>query len=143
MLTPIYKTEYERQLLSQEQATMLTILLASEDSVIAEMVNDIREEKLYQLIDRRSTWLDLNMEDRLKIFLVFLCENPAHNSIYQHACWNIACASGFKNPVTLTDFCSTFGDGFPTEQAMSDFWTKQKTSGGKNLVDIKEGYTGE
>lgn len=140
MLTPIHKTNYEPENMTQEQAQLFMGLTLADDQTVAEMINELKDDRAFQLVDKRAKAFNIDIDNRLKVFIVFLCDNPGTNSIYQHACWHIACDKDFKSPVTLADFAMAFGQGFPTKAALDKFWLEQKNADRKNMVDLPEGY---
>lgn len=138
-VTPLHQTHFVPEPWPS-QMLQLTIVLSGQPDRILLMENDVKEEPFYQLICLRLETLGIVTTTALRLYLTVMLENPGEVSIYAHSLWHLYMDKGGNIPLTLNDFLTAYGDGFPSEEHLDKFWDGQKTADGNNLLDMKSLY---
>lgn len=122
------------------QMMQLAIVLTAEPDRIKLMEQDVKDEPFYRLICKRLELFGIPTTIGLRLYLTVMLETPGEVSIYVHSLWHLYAEKQFGEPMSVEDFLTAFADGFPSKEHLSDFWDKQKTKEGKNLVDQSVSY---
>lgn len=143
-LTPIHQTSFEKSFPQETSRLMMSIMLA-EESEIAELEKQMADLFEFKVAKKRlECFVCVPAEKRLLILIVTLSSSLGAISIYMHSLWSMWQAAGKPETFTIHDFIMHgYGEGFPTNQAMSDFWDKQKVkveNGPDNLLDYPHIY---
>lgn len=143
-LTPIHKTPFEKSFPQETSQIMMSLMLA-EESEIAELEKQMADIFEFKVAQKRLTcFVQVPAEKRLLLLIITLSSSLGAISIYMHSLWHMWQTAGKPETFTIHDFIMYgFADGFPTQQAMSDFWDKQKVktdNGPDNLLDYTHIY---
>lgn len=137
MLVPLHRQDFEPQLLDSPTMSLL-IMLSSDGDRVALMEMELKEIPIYKMMVLRAKALGIELERPLRIFLITVVESPGALSLYLHSLWHIA-QENKSSRITLDQFLIAFGDGFPSDEAISVAWDAQKENF-KNLVDMNYQY---
>jgi len=99
----------------------------------------------YKIFDKRIQAAGLDVTLPLVMFLVSLCENPAHVVMWAYTLNVIKATKGIEGrPVATEDFANAFPMGIPTEDGYKTSWNEQKQTGEPvgNSVDNFENWPG-
>ncbi len=78
----------------------------------------------YKIIDKRLGVFKIPTTPWTKVLLSGMSPNPAVAVMYCHALAHIHYKT--ENPVTIEALTVYFGDGFPNEEDLNEFWDNQK-----------------
>ena len=113
-----------RQMTLDETKTMFGLMF--EPNFVAD--DELKEEFCYRLIKTRSEAIGLNLSDRLILMIMLITEgNPGKMVMMMYA---------IRSKMTqcdMSEFCSLFPNGFPTDSELDRLWSKQKGPGGNGL----------
>ena len=90
-------------------------------------------EFLYQVIDKRSKHIGLNLNPYVITFLMFLSRSPGTAVMYIYYIKSKYVAADII--VDMHGLTMLFPMGFPTEEELSKLWDMQKV-GGNNMLDM-------
>lgn len=91
--------------------------------------NEIKQQFLYQVIDKRAEFIGLELSEPAKTFLMFLTKSPGTAVMYLYAL-----RSKF-NSVNISNIAETFPVGFLSESSLEEMWDKQKGFVNQENVD--------
>ncbi len=113
--------------LSQELASILAqcILTEGPDSVASRTAADehFGADVGWRIFEKRRVAAKIPMTIEAQIFLLSLAENPMHVAAYFDLCQYI---HSVDKQVTLSGITTRFPNGFPSKEALSQWWDKQK-----------------
>ncbi len=144
---------FECQSMDNEQTNMMLGCSIADPAklttVIASM--DSSRDFLWQVFSKRAKAVGLNLEDKLRMFIVgAVLQNPAQSTQMLHAIYHdhtkavqgkseAALLARLEEVYTLDAFCHLFPIGFPTEESWRAAWEAQKCDtlvfGSDNLLD--------
>lgn len=114
-----------RPMTEDEAMVMMAVLLGPNDTP-----DGLKEEFLYQVLEKRATAFGLEPDPDALAFLTFLIKSPGESSMW----CTVFYARQLK--MSMTNLCNLFKDGFPADEELSQLWDRQKQADGKNGVDI-------
>lgn len=86
------------------------------------------DDFVFSVIKFRAKRYDLTITQSALMFIQYLSSSPAMGVMWVHALKRLEVKTGEK--VTMLTLEKTFPNGFPTDEAMSMMWQKQKHLGG-------------
>ena len=92
-------------------------------------IPEIESSFMYQVIDKRSEFMGLELSKPTKMFLMFLSESPGTAVMYLSA---IRQKTNQANMETLT---TLFPSGFVSNEMLESLWDKQKGFANEEKVD--------
>ena len=89
----------------------------------------VKEDFIYQVVEKRATYLGLNPTPDCLTFLAILVDRPGKSTMY----CSVFKAKGLD--MTMTNLVKLFPNGFPDDDELQRLWVAQKVEG-KNGLDI-------
>lgn len=132
-IIPLY--EYQQTPMTPQFTRIFQSLLMASDASVNSMIEDVENEFLYKILDKRLNAFGISVTPVIKLFILMLAENPAVVVMYIHALYVISEKQGPGVCLTTTDFCSRFADGFPSKAELAKAWAHQKDEHGNNILD--------
>ena len=81
------------------------------------------------MLQKRCAAFDVNLRPQLKIYLIFLTENPAYMALAFHAIYHDEKGrSSAIGDYGLSEFSFLFPTGFPSQNTLQYAWQHQKVS---------------
>lgn len=86
----------------------------------------------YKILDKRSEYIGLHMNDYTKTFFSFLCHSPGELVMYLYY---LRSKNSNGEIITMQTVTMLFLMGFPTPKALEELWDAQKIPELDNLLD--------
>lgn len=83
-------------------------------------LEQLKNEFMYQIIDKRAQYIGLEMSEPAKVFLMFMSRNPGSAVMYLYA------IRTYMKRVTMQDLARVFPMGYLNESSLEEMWDKQK-----------------
>lgn len=108
---------------------MLSLMELKNESI----PNEFKKHFLFQIIDKRSDYINLKMNDLVKSFLGCICSTPGCAVMYIYF---LKSRIKSDEQLTMKKLSLFFPVGFPTKKSLDELWDKQKLDNGANLLDV-------
>jgi len=92
----------------------------------------LTKDFMYQIIDKRSEFIGLNLNPYVKIFLTFLSRSPGTAVMYLYY---LKSQHIDESIIDMTKLTMLFPMGFPTADELDKLWDEQKVDS-NNLLDM-------
>jgi len=128
---PFAKLECEPM---DEEVTELFAMLmfATNESVDIEAA---RKEWQFQVLEKRLSILQYEMDERMKIFIFFLTTGVPGKFIMYLYYLQYMCKKRNQKFIKFEDTMHFLPKGFPSDSQMNELWVSCKLSDGSNLID--------
>lgn len=132
-ITPLY--DYPQHPMTEAFTALFIHLMLAKSETIKIMTEEIREEFLFKVMEKRLNALNIQVTPTLKILIMMLAENPATVVLYVHALYVMTQERGPGVRLNSDDFCKKFANGFPDTTTLHLAWDSQKDECGINILD--------
>jgi len=116
-----------------KQLTKVFMMCRLAESAKKDIGQELKEEFVYKIIDKRAQFIGLTMTEPVKMMLCMLCNSPGTAVMYVYALRYFQ-VNAKLGPINTEDLAALFAYGFPSEAELSRLWDLQK-NGASNLLD--------
>lgn len=98
-------------------------------------LEQLKGEFMYQIIDKRSEYIGLQLSEPMKVFLMFMTRSPGTAVMYLYALRTKVKKANMQN------FAEVFPMGYLSETDLEEMWDKQKGFACEEKIDnCLDGY---
>lgn len=115
------------------QTTKVFLMCCMAEAQNKEIGQELKEEFMYKIIDKRAQFIGLTMTEPVKMMLCVLCNSPGTAVMYVYVLRYFQ-VNAKLDVINTEDIAALFPWGFPTESELGRLWDLQK-DGGVNLLD--------
>jgi hypothetical protein len=118
-------------------------VVMNEDKINQDVLDDPSKTSAdigYQIADKRSEAMGLEINAAVKIFLIgYLCDRAGTVVFYLSYLRLVQQETG--RPINMTEFAQIFPMGYPNEETLSLLWSAQKLNGAtRKALAVKYGF---
>lgn len=125
-----------------KQLTKVFMMCCLAESAKKDIGQELKEEFVYKIIDKRAQFIGLTMTEPVKMMLCVLSTNVSRAVMYVYALRYFQ-VNAKLGPISTEDLAALFAYGFPSEAELSRLWDLQKNGAGNLLDQINKEVTEE